>query len=126
MTDDRIASQEVLDEVLAILSAHVLPRIVATALLHDIARVLQAEVNRAELAEAERDQAVATMRGVCDRLRELSDTAVIEAWFRCPRCGARGPAAERLVHEQGCILSSRPPPRLSGVAPKTEAKQGAG
>ena len=124
MTDELIVSPEVLDEALAIVSAHVLPREVATALLHDIARALQAEVNRAELAELERAQAVATTGRLCERLRELADTAVIEAWFTCPRCGARGPAAATLAHERGCTLSSRPPPRLSVVAPKSSTERG--
>jgi len=119
-----VLSPEVLDVALAVVGAHVLPREVASALLLDVARALQGEVNRAELAEAERTQAVATMRNLCERLRVLTNTAIIESWFTCPRCGVRGPRSEALEHERGCTLSERPPPRLSLVAPRKDGGDG--
>jgi len=118
MTGSLIVTPEVLEQAEAIVRACTVPREYAPALLDEVARALQLEVNRAELADMERTQAVATMRRLCERLKELHDTAVIEAWVTCPRCGERGPSPETLEHDERCVLSLRPPPRLSLVSPK--------
>lgn len=81
-----------------------------TGLTDAIAIALQVQRNRAELAEIERQQAVATQRRLGDILRDLSEHGIVEQWAVCSRCGARAPKADELRHAPGCTLSSYPPP----------------
>lgn len=89
------------------------------ALRADIAAALQNLMNAAELADAERRQAVAAANDLCERIRGAVDSTHVRTWITCPRCFARAPSVMELRHEVACRLSSAPPPRKSDVAPKS-------
>lgn len=93
------------------------------ALRADVAATLQHFMNAAELAEAERRQAVTAATSLRERVREAVQRTRVETWVTCPRCSARAPSVTELRHEPGCRLSSAPPPRKS-MSPKTGGSEG--
>ena len=56
-----------------------------------IAAAIQRHINAAELAEAERLQAVRAANTMRQRLFEVANHAVVDTWATCPRCHVRAP-----------------------------------
>lgn len=116
-----IVSDEAYAEAKAIVVRVIGGAFIATAaevLTEEFAAVIQHHMNCAELAEAERRQAVNAVRDLRQRVREAVQSTHVDTWITCPRCSARAPSVMELRHEVTCRLSSAPPPRKSDVAPK--------
>jgi len=83
-----------------------------------IALAIQGHIHAAELAEAERLQAVRAANAMRQRMLEIAQHTVVDTWVTCPRCHVRAPNFLDMAHAPGCRLSSAPPPRRSLIAPK--------
>ena len=128
---DPVTAIEIIPEALAdaraIVAAHVvqmpsgrcvLDQTIVEQLTDSIALAIQGHIHAAELAEAERVQAVRIANAMRHRLIDLANMSHVEQWATCPRCHARAPSVMELKHQAGCRLSSAPPPRRSLIAPK--------
>jgi hypothetical protein len=93
------------------------------ALIESLAVLVQRYIDRAELAEMERQGAVETLRRHSEQVREIGVRGVVASWITCLRCGGRGPRSEDIRHAPGCTLSSRPPPRRS-MPPTSGGEEG--
>lgn len=83
-----------------------------------IAAAIQDYVNRAELAEIERRQAVTSMHALRVEMRLLSRRGV-ETWAKCTRCGVRARSVTELTHRPHCTLRSSVPPPMIAPQPPT-------